>query len=443
MFRAYDVRGVYGKELTEDVMEAIGNAFASHSVKDATIVGTDGRNSSPLLKKAFISGVTKAGKNVIDVDVVPRGACLFAAWKKGKPSAYITASHLTKEWNGVKFAHGNGTEFFEDDNNRIRDAVLSGKVTEGSEKGRVESANPIGEYKKYILSKVQKARKPLKVVIDCGNGTGGLAAPGMFREAGFDVRTLFEEVDGNFPNRPSEISEESLTRLSEEVKNADIGVAYDGDSDRMSLMDEKGRLLGPETASYLILSELARHEKGPIIANVECLKVMDEIAKKHNRAIYRIRVGNSFMVHDVNEKNACLGVERSGHFCIPSIMPMDDGIAASLYAAVVLSKSGKKLSEIVDELPHYPFRRQKVKCSDENKFSVIENLKGKLSEKYEKVNTIDGVRVDFDYGWVLIRASNTEPIIRLSVEADNEEKLKELEGLFLRALGEEIESFND
>jgi phosphomannomutase len=437
MFRAYDVRGVYGKDLTENVMERIGNAFASGFVKDTVVVGMDGRLSGPSLKKSLIRGITKAGKNVIDVGIVPRGVCLFWAWKKKNPSAYITASHLTKEWNGVKFAHGNGTEFFEEDNYRIRDIVLKGKPVSSNE-GSVKNEKAIDAYIDYVLSRIKPAGRKLKVVLDCGNGTGGLAAPLLFKKSNFEVKTLFGEVDGRFPNRPSEISEKNLGTLKKAMEGADIGIAYDGDSDRMSLMDEKGKLLGPEFSSYLILSELVKKEKGPIIANVECLKIMDEIAGKYGRRIHRIRVGNSFMVHEVGKKGACFGVERSGHFCIPSIVPMDDGIAASLYAAVALSKSGKKLSEVVGELPDYPFKRVKVGCTDEKKFLVIERLKKKLKKRYENVNTIDGVRVDFDYGWVLIRASNTEPILRVSAEADNTKNLNELTEEFLGLLKEEI-----
>ncbi len=438
MFRAYDVRGIYGKDLTEDVMEAIGNAFASEFVNDEVVIGTDGRISGPALRKAFIKGVVKSGKNVIDVGVVPRGACLFAAWKRKLPSAYITASHLPPEWNGVKFASGSGTEFFEKDNYMVRDIVLSGNTCKSQTKGTVRSEDAINDYVKYIVSRVPKPGKPLKVVLDCGNGAAGLAAPEIFRSAGFEVRPIFREVDGNFPNRTSEITDEALAKLKDEAARSDMGIAYDGDADRMSLVDDKGRFLGPEVASYIILNELVKKEKGGIVANVECLKIMDEIAEKFRRDIFRIRVGNSFMVSEVGKRKACFGVEKSGHFCIPSVMPMDDGIAASLYAAVALSKSGKKLSGIVDELPNYPFRRQKVPCPDEKKFTVVDRLKKKLSDKYERVNIIDGVRVDFDYGWVLIRASNTEPIIRVSTEADNYEKLKEIEYEFLKILKEEI-----
>jgi len=439
LFRAYDIRGVYGTDLTEDVMERVGNGFGNGFVKDAAVVGMDGRVSSPGLKKAFIDGVLKAGLDVIDVGLVPRGVCLFWAWKVKKPSAYITASHLPKEWNGIKFAYDNGVEFLEEDNRKIGEVVLKGRYKSAPSPGKTKTEDVIDNYKKFILSKIGRVARPLRVVVDCGNGTGGLVAPELFSQLGFSVKTLFKDVDGDSPKRPWVVEDSALSELKKRVREADFGVAYDGDSDRMSLVDEHGRVLGPEVASYIILQDLVKSEPGPIIANVECLKIMDEIAKRNGRQIHRVRVGNSFLVQAVLEKHACFGVERSGHFCIPSIIPMDDGIAASLYAACALARTGKKLSQIVDALPLYPFKRIKVDCADELKFGVIERVKKRLSAEYANVNTIDGVRVDFDYGWVLIRASNTGPVIRLSVEADDARKLLELGEKFLKILREETE----
>ncbi len=438
IFRAYDVRGVYGDDITEEIMKRIGNAFANLFVKDVAIIGMDGRKSGPSLKKAFIEGFLETGKDIIDVGLAPRGACLFWAWKLKKPSAYVTASHLSKEFNGVKFSYGDAVEFFEDDNYKVRDAVISGKYETAKKAGHCSDAKVIEKYKDFVLSKIRKASRPLNIIVDCGNGTGGIVAPDLFSRLGFKVDTLFGDVDGEFPNRSSEITEDTLTELKKRVTGFDLGIAFDGDSDRMTLMDEKGRLLGPELTSHIILMEISKHEQGPIVANVECLKIMDEIAEKLGREIFRIRVGNSFMVREVEKRGACLGVERSGHFCIPSIIPMDDGIAASLYAASVLSRTGKKLSEIADEMPLYPFKRLKAECSDETKFVVIENLKKRLAKEYDKVNTMDGVRVDFDYGWALIRASNTGPIIRLSIEAVDEKRIEELSDKFLSILKEEI-----
>jgi phosphomannomutase len=367
---------------------------------------------------------------------------MFLAWKGGHESAYVTASHLGPEWNGVKFGHANGIEFFEEENLRIRDMVIAGKPGKAKavRPGKRSGEDALSAYNDYLVSKIRHAKKKLRVVVDCGNGTAGLSAPAVLRKLGFQVKVLFGEVDGRFPNRPSEIDEHTLSKLSKEVAGADMGMAYDGDADRMSLMDEKGRLLGPEAASYIILDELAAERKGPIIANVECLKVLDEIAARHKRKMYRIRVGNSFMVHEAGRKKACFGVERSGHFCIPSILPMDDGIVASIYAASVVSRKVKKLSQIFDELPRYPFKRIKVECPDERKFEVIESLKKSIPKKYGRVNVIDGVRVDFPYGWVLVRASNTEPIIRLSVEADDEGKLEKISREFRDILDSEIKA---
>ncbi len=176
----------------------------------------------------------------------------------------------------------------------------------------------------------------------------------------------------------------------------------------------------------------------PVVANVECLKILDEMSAKLGRKIYRVRVGNSFLVQAVMEKKAFFGVERSGHYCIPSIIPVDDGMAVGLYAALVLSASNRNLSEIVDEIPLYPFRRLKADCPDELKFRVVANLKKRFMKEYKDVNTVDGVRVDLGYGWVLVRASNTGPVIRVSAEADNEKKVDEISGKFLSVLKEEI-----
>ncbi|MBN2330669.1 MAG: phosphomannomutase/phosphoglucomutase [Candidatus Aenigmarchaeota archaeon] len=439
IFRAYDIRGMYGKDLDERIMERIGNAFASLFVKDAVVVGMDGRKSSPGLKKALIDGVIRSGKDVIDVGMLPRGVYLFFAWKRNLPSAYITASHLGKEWNGIKFAYSNGIELFEPDNYKVRNRVLGGKSHDAKKPGRVEKAEPIEDYKRFVLSKVGRTDRPLRVVMDCGNGVAGMVAPDLFEQAGFEVATIFGDVDGNFPNRPPDIDESDLSRLIDKSKHSDMGIVFDGDGDRLKLLDDKGRIMGPEAVSYLILRQLTKEEKGPIIANVECLKVMDEIAEKQGRDIYRVRVGNSFLVQAVFEHGACFGVERSGHFCVPSIIPVDDALAVSLYAAKILSGTGKRLSDIVDEIPLYPFKRLKVDCADDLKFKVIESLKKKLASRYEHVNTIDGVRVDFDYGWALIRASNTGPVIRISIEAVDEVKIKKLSDEFLGILKKELE----
>lgn len=438
IFRSYDVRGIYGKDLNEDVMERIGNCL-TRLVKN-TVVAMDMRLSSKELKNAFISGAINSGKNIFDLNLIPMGAAMFYAWKNKKTLAYITASHLPKEWNGVKFFHSSGEGFVEEENFKIRDEFLKGKIIKAKKRGRIFQLNSkeiLEDYKKYLLSKIQVKKKP-RVVLDCGNGMASLIVKDLFEKAGFSALSIFDELDGSFPNRNPEPEADSLTKLKEESRKADLGIAYDGDADRMVLVDDKGRKLTPEQVSFLVLSELLKKESGPIIANVECSRILDDIAKEFNRKIIRVRVGHPYIVSNALKNKASFGVESSGHYIIPSLVPFDDSLAVSLYATYVLSSKDEKLSEIVDKIKRYPLGRVNFKCFDKKKFLVIKKLKEKLQKEYGNVNTIDGVRIDFKKGWVLIRASNTEPLIRLTVEADNKGEFGKLKDKFSKILEEAI-----
>jgi len=234
-------------------MERIGNSLMK-LVKENIVVAMDMRESSKKLKRAFISGVTKSGKDIPDLGLVPMGAALFYTLKNNKVLAYITASHLPKEWNGVKFFHPSGEGFVEEENFRIRDEFLEGKTIKGK-KGEVSHADSkeiIEDYKRYLLSKVQ-IKKKISVVLDCGNGMASLLVKDLFEKAGFSAIPLFAELDGSFPNRNPEPEEDPLTKLKEEAKKSDLGIAYDGDGDRMVLIDNRGRRLTPEQVSFLIL----------------------------------------------------------------------------------------------------------------------------------------------------------------------------------------------
>ncbi|MBI5347113.1 MAG: hypothetical protein HZB66_00705 [Candidatus Aenigmarchaeota archaeon] len=444
IFRSYDVRGIYGKDLNEEIMESIGNAFGS-KIQNDCVVASDSRSSSPSLCKAFIKGVVDRGKNVVEITDVPLGVGMFMAWQHKKSYAYITASHLAKEWNGVKFFHSSGLGFMEDENFEIRDMVLKSPVPgkgkiKTIKQGRLEKINTnkaIEVYQNYLLRRF-KAEKSLKVVLDCGNGMAGPVAPGMFKKAGFEVETVFEEVDCSFPNRAPEPTSESLSALSKKVRDSDIGIAYDGDGDRMVLADETGRILDSVQTSYMILKELLKTEKGSIVANVEASRVIDKAAKQFGRTVIRVPVGHTFLVEAVHKQKACFGLEVSGHYCIPSVVPYDDSLAISLFVAVLLSRSDRKLSDIVNELPVLVLKRTAASCPDNKKFGVVERLKHRLQEEYENTNTMDGVRVDFDDAWVLIRASNTASIIRLTIEAETEKRYEELRRKFHAILENEI-----
>ena len=433
IFRSYDVRGIYGKDLDEEIMERIGNAFAQATGEDV-IVARDMRVHSAALCNAFITGALAAGRNVTFLGVLPLGVGMFAAWRK-QQYAYITASHLPKEWNGVKFYHKNGVGFFEEENYKIRDIVINGGIVKSKTRGNLakeDTGKIIEDYKNYILSKI-KAKGKMEITLDTGNGCAGLVARDLFSRAGFSAKAIYEELDGRFPNRNPEPSEDPLTELRQA---AGLGIAYDGDGDRMLLV-YNGKVIQPEQTAYLILSQLLENEKGPVVANIECTRLIDDIAKKFQRDVVRVPVGHTFLVQGVFVNKACFGIELSGHYIIPSLMPIDDSLAVSLYTASIISGMDN-LEDIIHEIPTYHFARINFDCSDKRKFEVIENLKTKLSKQYTNVSTMDGVRVDLDDGWVLIRASNTGPLIRMSIEARSEQALDRLKREFSAVLEDEM-----
>lgn len=439
IFRSYDVRGIYGKDLDENIMRSIGNAFARLAKKDV-VVARDVRASGVSLSAAFIHGAVDAGAAVEEIGVVPLGAGMLSAWRTGKEFAYITASHLPKEWNGVKFFHDTGIGYFEQENYAVRD--LAAEYVRAPRSGAVVHLSAhalLADYEQFLLGKMAAGRR-MKIVLDCGNGCAGLIARRLFTAAGFETVALFEQLDGSFPNRSPEPGEDELAELKRTIarERADFGIAYDGDGDRMLFVDDKGKKVAPEQVACIVLPELLKTEKRDVVANVECTRLIDEIVAQLGSCVRRIPVGHTFLVQVVHELNACFGVETSGHYIIPSVSPTDDALAVSLYVACALSCREEKLSAIVDAIPAYPFERISVECSDGKKFGVVKELQRKFSKEYGQVGTRDGVRVDFDSGWVLVRASNTSPLIRISIEGRTEQDVATLKERFVPMVESEI-----
>ena len=437
IFRSYDIRGVYRNDIDAETMERIGRAFGTYVKGKVVVVCGDVRTSTPEMMKAFMDGAVSTGKIVIDGGILPLGAGMYHAWKNNHTYAYITASHLPREWTGVKFFHGNGIGFMEEEGEKIKEIFGRGKFSSG--KGEVRAESPdriISEYIEYLLSKVIPDRK-LSVVLDCGNGASCFVAPKLFEKAGFDVQVLYGEPDGNFPKRSPDPLEDPLIDLRNSTKKADIGIAYDGDGDRMVVMDDTGSRLTPEQASYIILNEILKTQKGPIIANVEVSRVIDDIARSFRREVKRVKVGHTFLMEGAMKHRASFGVETAAHYVIPSLVPFDDSMAVSFFMACVISKSKKNLSDMVSEIPRHSFERINLECPDMKKPKVIDNLKARLSKEF-RINTLDGIRIDLPEGWVLIRQSNTGPVIRITIEAGNREQLEELKQKFVPVVREEI-----
>jgi len=434
IFRAYDIRGVFNKDLYPETILRIGSAlgtYAHERGERSVVVGNDIRSSSPLLAHALISGLLSSGMNVANVGTTSFGICAFSGWLLMKDIiAYVTASHLPPEWNGVKLYTGEGIGFSADENEAIRDKVLSekGSAVVWTDIGTYHEIDLRSEYIEYIAGRFGLEReffRGKKIVLDCGNGSMGLAALDLMNRIKLKTDALFPNPDPSFPNRPSEPTEENLGALKAEVKRtkADFGAAFDGDGDRVALVDDKGRLLSAEQCGVILAKDLLEERKGTVLANVECSMLIERELEKIGGTIARIPVGHTFLTKEARERNAVIGIESSGHYVIPSFFPFDDAMIIPVKIAEILTKAGRRLSDLVDELPMYPKERKNLHCDDAVKFEVMRVLAGRLADEYgaDRVNTMDGIRIDLkEDGWVLIRASNTSPIIRVTVEGATE-----------------------
>lgn len=427
IFRSYDIRGIFNKDFVAEDAEKIGYVMAG-CVQRNVVVGMDMRASSVSMKKKLVSGINRAGFAAFDVGLVPMGVAMFYAWKRNMPLVYVTASHLPREWAGMKFFHADGRGFGEKENNEIRDGffALGSMSINKNSVHVVDSDVAIREYISYLTSRL-KAKKKMRVALDCGNGMASVVAKRLFTEAGFEVQGIYDALSET-PSRNSEPNIDPLTELRKSKKG--MGIAYDGDADRMIIVDESGGILGAEQSSYLILSKLAQVEKGDIIANVECSMGIEDIARSFSRSVHRQPVGHTFLVDAAHKLKACFGAESAGHYIIPSLLPFDDAMAVSLYAAVALSERDENLSDIAKHAKTYPFGRLGIDCSDDRKFAVIEKLK----KMFPDAEMMDGVLVREAGGWALIRASNTSPMIRLTVEAKDEKTFVALKEKFSAAL---------
>jgi len=435
IFRAYDIRGIYNDDINEEIFERIGNVF-SFFVDDTVVVGCDNRESSQSLKEAFIEGVTSAGKNVIDVGMTTKPITMFVGLQKNMISAFVTASHLPPEYNGIKFAYSNGIAFPKEDNIKIKELFMSEKTFSGK-KGSVVKINPFEDYKNYLIKKIPDPEKKLRILLDCGNGTAGLVVRDLFEKKGYDVDTIFEEPDGRFPNRESELLDTTLGTAKELSKKYDVAFAYDGDADRMALI-YNGKLLSAEEMAFIVLKEILKKRKGYVVTNVECSRIIDKIVKENGSAIERVPVGFTYMIQAVYRRNAVYGIERSLHSCIPEVMPFDDAVAISLYTAYIVSKLD--LEKILKEVPITFMERINFACDEKTKFEIMNRIEKTIRDKYNKyeINTMDGIRIDFPDSWILLRPSNTSPMIRLTIEADRAERLEELKREFSKIIEDNL-----
>ena len=436
IFREYDIRGEYPNQINEEVVRKIGNAIAGKCINlniKEICVGRDGRNSGKSLLKAMISGLSESGIEVINVDLATSPLLYYAAKKnKYKSGIMITGSHNPKNHNGIKLVIDDkpvsGSEILDLLN---KDQKFSKSV------GPIKSLNVKDSYIEEV-SQSLKINKKLKIVIDCGNGAAGFIAPDLYKNLGCEVIELYSEVDGNFPNHhPDPGKVENLKDLTQVVKthDADLGLAFDGDGDRVGMVTNNGEIVYPDKILMMLSKDVLESQKGSIIFDVKCSNVLSQIIKENGGSPIMYPTGHFHIKNGIKKHNPLLAGEMSGHiFFNDKWYGFDDGHYSGARIIEMLSKTEKSMSEICNELPMlFSTPELNINVSDENKFKIIKEFTDYCRLEGEK-NTIDGLRLDFEDGWGLIRASNTTPKLVLRFEGRSEEILNRIQNDFLNEL---------
>lgn len=432
IFREYDIRGIADRDLTDEVVLTLGRAMGTYLRGEGCsriTLGRDCRLSSRRLRDQLSEGLKSTGLQIVDIGICP-SPVLYYSLHTLKPDGgiMITGSHNPAEYNGFKVAVGKATIFGEQIQ-EVRKVADSGEFMEGN--GTVEEYSIVPEYQEYIISSFKLFARPPKAVVDCGNGTAAAVAPQVYKALGCDLVELYCVMDGNFPNHhPDPTVVENLQDLVRAVREneADLGIAFDGDGDRIGAVDEKGNIIWGDQLMILYSRQvLEEHPGATIIAEVKSSQTLyDDIAKRGGKPIMW-RTGHSLIKAKMKEEKAALAGEMSGHmFFADRYLGYDDAIYAGARLLEILSKTGKKISELLADVPKtYSTPEIRVDCPDRHKFDIVREAQEYFSKNYRTV-TVDGVRVLFDDGWGLIRASNTQPVLVLRFEAESEERLKEI-----------------
>jgi len=431
IFRQYDIRGIVGEELNEDVAQTLGKAFGSFSIKNGeklVVVGSDNRLSSPSLKKAVINGLLSTGCDVVDLGTVVTPIFYFARIHyKINPGIMVTASHNPPQFNGFKVAFGHATLYGEDIQ-YIRKLMEEGNFEKGN--GTLSFIDPTEDYISDITSRIKLSR-PLKVAIDCGNGTASHIAERLFTRLGAQVYPLYCDSDPNFPNHfPDPVKPENMEDLKNLVLkgNLDLGIGFDGDGDRIGVVDDKGQIIWGDMLMILFWREiLPKHPGATAIVEVKCSQALvEEILKMGGNPIF-YKTGHSLIKAKMKEIGAIFTGEMSGHmFFADEYYGFDDALYAAARLLRILSNTEKKLSELLSDVPkYYSTPEIRVHCSDEEKFDKVQEVKKYFSGRYEIID-IDGARVIFPDGWGLVRASNTGPELIVRCESKTPEGLEKI-----------------
>ena len=442
IFREYDIRGTYPEELNEETVtllgKALGTYYRKNNAKKITL-GRDCRLSSPQLSKWLKQGLLSTGIDILELGIVPTPLVYFSlhVLEDVDGGIQITGSHNPPEFNGFKICLGKETIYGEEIQ-KIKDICKSGEFIKGE--GKLSQADIVEKYISYVVDNIKPGPYKKKVVVDGGNGTACEVAVRIYKELGFDVIPLFCEPDGNFPNHhPDPTIPENLTQLIERVKNekADLGIAFDGDGDRIGVVDHEGNIIwGDQLMIIFSRALLKRYRGGKIIGEVKCSQILyDEIEKNGGEPIMW-KTGHSLIKKKMKEEGALLAGEMSGHlFFAERYFGYDDAIYAGARLLEILSTTEESITQMLSDLPKMVNTPEiRIDCPDEIKFNIVSDIAKEFKNEGYKVVDVDGARVIFEDGWGLIRASNTQPVLVLRFEAKDKERLDKIQQIFREKL---------
>ena len=440
IFREYDIRGKVSDDFPPELVEALGKGFGTYIKRSGgqeIALSGDVRLTTPDLMEQFKTGVLSTGVDVIKIGILPTPANYYSMFSLGVAGAVqITGSHNPPEFNGFKLSQ-NKKAVFGEAIQEIR-VIIEGEDYETGE-GTEASYDILTKYKRMIASKID-IKKPMKVVMDCGNAAGAICAPEIFKNLNVELTELYCDVDGTFPNHhPDPTVKENLADLIDLVKKGsyDIGLAFDGDADRVGVVDETGDIVWADQLLALFLPEVVE-EGDEILYDVKCSQALEEMIIKYGGKPVMWKTGHSLIKQRMSELNCKLGGEMSGHiFFADDYFGYDDAIYVAARIVQTLSRTDQKLSQLKAELPKYystPEMRLEVE-SDEEKFRIAKEAVAYFTENYD-CSTVDGVRIKFGDGWGLVRSSNTQPVIVCRFEANTAERMEEIQSIVMNKLQE-------
>jgi len=420
IFKAYDVRGIYPDELDEDTARRVGNAFVAFTGSARVVVGRDARPSSVPLVAAFTEGAAMAGAEVVDIGLASTDLCYFAAGTLDAPAAMFTASHNPARYNGIKLCRAGAAPIGQDTGLAEIKAMVAGGLFERAEDpGKVERRDLLPAFVAHVHSFVDLGSlAPIRVVADTANGVGGLVVPAVFAGLPCELSVLYGELDGTFPNHPADpTNPDNLKDLERALVEAEaaLGLAFDGDADRVVLVDDRGQpVSGSTTTAILAAAILDRNPGERVVHNLICSKAVPEIITEHGGIPVRSRVGHSFVKQVMAETGAVFGGEHSAHYYFRDNFRADSGIIAAMFVLEQLSRSDRPLSEL-----RVPYERYadsgEINTTVDDPSAVIERVAAAFAGAEQ--DRLDGLTVDLGDWWFNLRPSNTEPLLRLNLEA--------------------------